>query len=74
MAECISGNQQTLMRWVKKNAAPWGCAKVPPKEEVLEDMPVLVKEHPTRLNYAQRQDRLQAIPAASQHTFYKSSV
>src|SRR5665647_433274 len=27
----------------KKSATPRGCAKVPPKEEVLEDMPILVR-------------------------------
>lgn len=35
----------------KKSATPWGCAEVPPKEEVLEEICRCLKRHPTRFRY-----------------------
>ena len=55
----------------KKSATPRGCAEVPPKEEVLEDMRRHLKRCPTRRHYLPKPAPMQALSAALQYQFQK---
>jgi hypothetical protein len=51
----------------KKSATPEGCAEVPPKEEVLEDLRRHLRRCPTRNHYVAKQPLNQAFSAALQY-------
>jgi len=49
------------LTWIKKSATPRGCAKFPPKEEVLEELRRYLRRYPTQRHYEQTKSSMQVF-------------